>query len=245
MFNTTDLVTDTVKLENVFYIDDVTRLFNIDFEAENYIVIDGQSTTYRMSAGAAETFAKAYSNDNATLYFTEKEVYLSEGDGALSMATINSGIVGDFKIVTDDANLLTVDGSTVYYISELYENNGYTCGDLYSYSNTTKTRLAKDVMYYSINLYNDGMILAYTEYEGSSGYELTMIDSKGEDMRIADNVTQYIRVDKSTILYISDGDLYYYNGKEKNKIGRDVDWLWSLKEMEIIHTLGWNDYYYK
>lgn len=59
------------------------------------------------------------------------------------------------------------------------------------------------------------MMLAYTGYESSSGRELSMINAKGESTLIGDNVTQYIRVDKSTLLYISDGDLYSYNGKKK------------------------------
>ena len=197
-----------------------------------------------MSAGAAETFAEAYDNDYATLYFANKDVYLSEDDGTLSIASISGGVVGDFKNVTDDAVVLSVDGSTLYYASGSYQNSDVTYCDLYSCSSGTSTRLARDIMLSNINLYSDGVILAYTGYRSYYGYELTMIDAKGDATLIADNVTQYIRVDKSTLLYISDGDLYYYNGKEKSFVRSGVVWFWCQNAMEIVHTFGWYDYGY-
>ncbi len=243
VFNTTDLVTETVRLENVSSAYDVRSLFAIDNEAENYIIL-ANGTSCRMSVGAAETFAEAYGNDYATLYFTNKEVYLREGNGALSMATISGGVVGDFTIVTDDAEVLSVDGSTLYYASGSYQNNDVTYCDLYSYSNGNSVRLARDIILNNINLYSDSAVLAYTGYRSYSGYELTLINSKGETTLIGDNVTQYIRVDKSTLLYISDGDLYVYNGKEKKLVRSEVDWLWSQNAMEVLHTFGWYDYDY-
>lgn len=243
IFNTTDLVSDTVRIENVFSTYDVRRLFDIDLEAENYVVL-ADGTCGRMSAGAAETFAEAYNNSYATLYFTNKEVYMSEGNGALSMAKISGSVVGDFSIITDDAEVLTVDGSTLYYAAGTYQNNSVTYCELYSCNSGTSTRIATDVILGNINQYSDGVILAYTGYRNYYGYELTMINSKGETTLISDNVTQYIRVNKSLLLYISDGDLYFYNGKEKKMVRENVDFLWSQNAMEIDHTFGWYDYGY-
>ena len=236
-FNTVDMISETIALEHVVNGYDIRNLFEINHEAENHIIL-ADGTSCRMSSNAAETFAEAYNNGYATLYFTNKEVYMSESNGALSMATISGGVVGDFAIVTDDAEILTVDGSTLYYASGSYQNNDVTYCDLYSCNNGTSTRMARDVMLNNINLYSDGVILAYTGYRSYSGYELTMIDSKGETTLIGDNVTQYIRVDKSTLLYISDGDLYSYNGKEKKMVRSEVDWLWSQNSMEIDNTFG-------
>lgn len=243
VFNTTDLVSETVELENVSSTYDVSSLFSINNEAENYIVLS-DGTSCRMSVSAAENFAEAYDNGFATLYFTNEEVYLSESNGALSIAAINGGVVGDFTFITDDADVLTMDGSTLYYASGSYLNSDMTYCDLYSYSNGTSTRLARDVILDGLNLYSDGVILAYTGYRSYYGYELTMIDSNGEVTLIGDNITQYIRVDKSTLLYISDDDLYSYNGKEKNMVRSDVDWFWSQNSMDILHTFGWYDYDY-
>jgi hypothetical protein len=243
LFNTTDMITDTVDIEDVYSTYDVRDLLYIDYEAENYILLS-DGTICRMSSEAAETFSEAYDADYAMLYFTTKGIYMSESNGALSAATVKSGVVGDFELIADDAEILETDDTTIYYASDVYQNNYISYGDLYSYSNGTGTRLARDIMVEDINLYGDGVILAYTGYRSSSGYELTMIDSKGEATIIADNVTQYIRVDKSTLLYISDDDLYCYDGKTRTMVASDVDYVWSLESMEIENTLGWYDYDY-
>lgn len=241
IFNTTDMITETVKIENTSSADDVRSLFDIDSEVENYIILsDGKLR--RVSVGAAETFAEAYDNDYATLCFTNKEIYFSDGDGSLSIATITDDVISDFEIFNDNAEIMAVDGSTLYYASDPYQNNNIIYCDLYSYSNGTCTCLARDIMLTNINLYNDGVILAYTGYRNNFGYELTMINSKGETTFIGDNVTQYIRVDKSTLLYISDGDLYFYNGREKKMVRSEVDWFWSRNSMEILYTFGLADF---
>lgn len=239
-YNTTQMITEKIDLEDVYLISDVRDLLQVDRKAENYIIL-ANGTSCRMSAAAAEVFGgSVYAN----LYFTDGEAYMCEDDGTLSMAEIRSGSVGDFKIVTDDAEILDRDDSTLYYASGSYKSGGVTYCDLYSCTDGTSTRLARDIMYSNINLYSDGVILAYTGYRDYSGYELTMIDAKGNATRIGDEVTQYIRVDKSTVLFISDGDLYSFDNKERAKVRNDVDWLWSKNSMQIDCTFGWNDFEY-
>ncbi len=248
MFNTTDMISNTVKLENLFSFDDVYSLFSIDEEAENYIAL-ADGTVVRMSDSAAESFSTAYYDSFARLYFRNSEVFLSEGDGTLSVATISGGTVGDFSAVTDDADIVSFDEDALYYASGLYDNNGMTYCDLYSYDKNENTRIARDVMGENVNLYDDGVVLAYTGYRSHYGYELTMFDSKGEPTLIGEDITQYVRIDKSTLLYVSDGELYSFNGKEKKLIASDVDWLWSKNSMGIGKTLGYeaggyfDDYY--
>lgn len=113
VFNTTDLITEKVKLENVFSVSDVQKLFDINNGAENFIIL-ADGTSCKMSSKAAETFAAADDSDSVALYVTKKEVYMSEDNGALSVAVVSGGVVGDFSIVTDDAEVLSVDDSTLY-----------------------------------------------------------------------------------------------------------------------------------
>ena len=56
----------------------------------------------------------------------------------------------------------------------------------------------------------------------------------GNKVRIAEDVTWHIRVDKKTVLYLSDGELYIFNGKDKTRIGTDVDIVWCSKYMKPI-----------
>lgn len=244
VFNKPELVTKTVRLEDVSSIYDVMELFYIDYEAENYILPLSGTTVGQMSAGAADTLYEAGENGYFNLYFTDKAVYMSEESGALSEAPVSGGVVGDFSIITDDAEILNVDDSTLYYASGVYVNNDCSYCDLYSYTNGKSTRLARDIMLDTISLYEDGVLMVYTGYRNYYGYELTMIASDGTAKIIGDNVTQYVRVDKSTLLYISDGDLYSYNGKEKKMVETDVDWLWTLHSMKVEQQLGMYDYCY-
>ena len=247
MFNTSEQITDTVDLTNVSWTSSVTDLFNLDYELQNYVVTTDGGNTYQMSASAAESFAEAYDEYYAELYFVDKNVYMGssyEEGCALSVATITDGHVDDFTLITDDAYLVEADGSTVYYASECYDNDGNTYCDLYIYDGKESTRLAQDVLFRNITLYENGDILAYTGYRSRSGYELTMFNSKGEKTLIGDGITQYVRVDKSTLLYISDEDLYVFNGKSKSLVHTDVEWLWSMDSMDVKYVFGAYDYYY-
>ena len=162
---------------------------------------------------------------------------MSEENGTLSVAAVSDGTVGDFSIVTDDAEVLGVDGSTLYYLGNSYESDERTFGDLYSCTSGDSTRLAKDVMRGGINLYDDGSILAVTGYGGLSGNEFSLIDPEGETTVIEDRITVWLRVDESLLLYISDGDLYSYDGEEKNLIQDDVDCVWSRNSMETLKSV--------
>ncbi len=247
MFNTSEHIADTVDITNVTSISSVTQLFDVNYELQNYVVTTDNATTYQMSASAAETFAEAYGEYDADLYFAGDKVYMSSDreDSPLSVAAITDGKIDDFTILTDDAAIISVDGSTIYYSSEYYENNDYPYCDLYSYDGKESKCLAQDVLFDNINLYENGDVLAYTGYRNYSGYELTLFNSNGEKTIIGDNITQYIRVDKSTLLYISDDDLYVYDGKSKSLVHTDVEWLWSLNSMGIQQSFGYyeNDSY--
>ena len=238
IFNTTDLITKKIKIEDVSSTYDVMKMFWIDYTADNHIILS-DGTSCSMSKLAREDLEEAVS---PSLRFTNKEVYMINDNDTLFRAAIRDGVVGDFSVVTDDVVFLTMDGSTLYYISEYYEKGDTVYCNLYSCDRGTVTCLAKDVVFENINLYSDGTILAYTGYRKLSGYELTMINKKGESTLIADGVRAYVRVDKSNLLYISDGDLYSYNGKEKKKVRSNVSWIWSRKSMEIDNTF--DIYYY-
>ena len=235
VFNTPELVTETVKIDEIGSAYDAGTLLNLDPGAENYVLLMNSDQICQMSAGAAQAYAEARENGRATLCFTDQEAYLSEENGALSAAAISGGTVKDFSIVTDDAEVLDVDGSTLYYVSDSHESGSRISGDLYSRTGGDSTCLVEDMVrgngpYF----YDDGVILACTGYSDRSGLELSMINADGEATEIADHITQYIRVDGSLLLYLSDGDLYSYDGGEKNLVQTDADWIWSRNVMEPL-----------
>ena len=50
---------------------------------------------------------------------------------------------------------------------------------------------------------------------------------------VADDVSVYWRLNADDLLYISDGDLYLYDGKNKELLAYDVDYVWPLKTMDM------------
>lgn len=231
IYNTVDMIDGSVPIDELYSVWDVTALFNIDYAAENYIALpDG--TTCCMSAAAADTYSEAYNNSGATLYFGKAEVYLSESNGALSVAEISGGAVGAFSLVTDDAKVAAVNDGVLYYTSGSYSNGGMTYCDLYSYAGGTSTRIARDILASTVVRYSDKTLIVDTGFRSGYGYEVTMIKPNGDVELIADNVTQIIRLDENRLLYISDGDLYYCSGKEKRMVRSDVDAVWSRNQTE-------------
>lgn len=242
MYNTIDMITEKVDIKDVSDLSGVYRIFRIDDSAENHVLLS-DGTTCKMSADAAKTFSESYADD---MCFTNKAICMIEyGDywdeyTTLSIAPIENGVAGDFSMVNDDGLLLALDDTTLYYASDIYENWDQLYGDLYSYDLKTKTNtcLATNIILKDINFYKDDTILAYTNYNSGYGYELVMIDAKGKTTLIAADVTEYIRVNESVLLYISNGNLYSYDGKEKEIVSMGVDCIWSKNEAELYYTFG-------
>ena len=248
MYNTTENFEKTMTLDDFANDYVIENIFALNLETENYVLRAGQTESWKMSKDAAETHAKVNESGYTYLYFTDKAVYMEGEDGELYVASISKNTVNDFSIITDDADVLGIAEDSLYYLDGVYENNDCSYGDLYVYSAGKENRLAKDVLQDKITIYEDGSVIVYTGYSSSSGYEMLMLNTKGEKEFTAEDVTQYIRVDKSTLLYISDGDLYVYNGKDKERVQKNVDWIWSFNSMDITRRFfGYNyaeQYYY-
>ncbi len=231
LFNTADMVTEKPLLEELSGLSQVRDLFELRADEKNKVLLtDGNVVQF--SSSAADGLYMAVENSGVeALYFTDKYMFMLEESGVLSQAEIKSGQINALSIVTDDAKVMDLVDGALYYASGVYENSGYQYCEMYVLENGKTTRLARDIMCQDITLYEDGTILAYTD--SRNGYELTMVSPKGESKLLSENVSEYIRVDKNTLLILSDGDLFCYNGKTKNLVAIDVDELWTKDKMEI------------
>lgn len=231
IFNTADMVTEKPLLEDIYYLSDLNELFELRSDAQNQVLLLDSGKVVRFSASAADNIYMAAENGDTALYFTDKYAFLSEGNGTLSQAEIKDDQIGSFAVVTDDAQVVGLREGVLYYASGVYSNNGYDYCELHSLEGGKTSRLARDIMCYNITLYEDGTILAYTDSRG--GYELTMISAKGESKLLSEGVSGYVRVDKNTLLILSGGDLFCYNGKSKTLVGVNVDQVWTQEKMDI------------
>lgn len=243
LYNTVDSVTEKVDLEDIYSYYEVEYLFDFNPEVESNVLIYSNNKTVKLPAVVAQTIVDAAERGDVALYFFEKEVLMNEEDGVLSRAEISGSSIGDFKLLADDAVVLTRSNNIVYYAANAYESSDDIYCDLYVYEKGESKRLAMDIMLEGIDIYEDGVILAETSYRSGRGYEYTLI--KGDELTIiADNVTRIARLNNSDMLYISDNDLYFYDGKDREMIATDVDNFWCLDSMPIKTYLYRSQYDY-
>lgn len=230
-FNTPDGISPKGDVNSITSAADVRDLFEIDYGDENNILFTDGSH-YKMSAGAAKTISEAEGDlSYSSLCFKGDSVYFKNPNGnALFVAPINQGIVGDFSLLTDNGGIAQYGSKGEFYCT--YLDDGYDYCDLYLHQGSQNTLLADNIVQENINIYSDGIIMAYT-----NGRELAMIDSDGKKNIIADDVTQYIRSGQSTLIYISDGDLYLYNGKEKKLLQSNAEYVWSANYVPISEII--------
>ena len=245
LFNTPEIIDRTIPIEDVESIYDVMDLLTVDYSRENYLLNQVTGSIWRISAEAADAIADCQNRRYANLYCgTEPVVYLSEGNGILSVAKVENGQVGAFRLIDDSAAFLGFDGTTLYYGTNIVETSNAHYGDFCAYSGGSSRVLARDVILDStFYLYEDGAVLAYTDRD-SSGNTLTLFSKDGTPTRLADGVAgEYIRVNESTVLYLSDGDLYCWDGKQPRRVCVGVDKIWSRDSVESSSYVYIDEYY--
>ena len=218
------------NLEDYFLDDMDASKLNLYSEAAN--------TTVPLTEEAMEIIRE---NDYPRLYCVKDQIILSPNAygeaGALYAATIKKGELGSFSQIADDAEIETYDEDCFYYITGEYDKGDNSYADLYCYENGESKRLAQDALGDEmVRVYKDGVISLYTDHN-QNGYELTLLQKDGTKNLIADEVTEYLRVDKDTLLYLSDGDLYCYDGKEKKRVATDVDCFWAKSSAELDRSV--------
>ena len=246
IFNTKDMITATKTIDEIdWYIGD---LVYVNPEDENYILTYWSDTPFVMSSSAADTFADALENEYSyvSLYAPDNSLILKSDSGELYEAVIDGTSIKGFDLIADCVDSVTFIDNKIYYYSDSYESGGAYFADFYVYENEKATLLAQDILSYGVQVFEDGVILAYTDYESRDGYEVTMFTPNGDKTVIGDEITMYTRIDSKTILFISDGDLCCYNGKEKVLIQTDVDYFWCKNYMKPVNFYNYSsyDYYY-
>lgn len=233
VFTTKDYADGKIKMSNVRSVDSVKDMFEPSREKDNRAINLLTSKEFELPKKAFEKYEEIYSKGYAEFHFGKQSVYINgedhDEDGELWVAEIKNSTVGEFKKIDDGASFGEEKDGIAYYVKNRHDEEEFIyleyC-DLYAYDGKESKCLAKDVINtYSINVFDDETVLAYT----AKG-ELSMFDKNGENTVIADDVTQFCRTDKN-VVYISDGDLYRYDGKRKTRIKSDVS-VFFCKEAE-------------
>lgn len=238
-------VEDLVSLVNV---DEVSSASEVEYElssdVERYSRIllyrtDEQKTVEMSTESASMMMDDGYIDD---IVFAGQNVFVQNSESVLYVSPIEDGVADSFTVVSDTGLILGAKDGKLYYREGYYtddKNNEYA--DLCVYENGESSRLLTDVNPYSIWVYEDGSVVAKTYQDLDGTGELVLLDAKGEQTVLADEVGSFVRPDASELLYISDDDLYLYDGKEKSRVATDVERIWCRETMKPVLGAGSND----
>ncbi|MEG2455086.1 MAG: hypothetical protein RSC08_02435, partial [Oscillospiraceae bacterium] len=218
-----DMKTEKIKIEDVTDINDVYSWYNSEQPA-----VDTDLRYYTIGAAAEGELEQEGNWTMLGLLSGGKELILKlTENGELVSYPVQDGVLGKPTSVAEDASfqLISEDEKALYF----YEDVSDGAGDLCRYQDGTAKTLASDVCASDgirmNGVYTDDVVLALRDLS-SSGGTLTLFRD-GESTRVADDVTYYLRLSAQNILYLSDGNLYFYNGKEKQRLSSDVSMVWS------------------
>lgn len=123
------------------------------------------------------------------------------------------------------------DGKTALYLfTETEADNNYnTLGDFSVYRDGKLETIAKEV-YGAVVLDESGATYVFTDVDSEYNIELAVLQD-GKPVTISDEAEDSgIFLDGGRLLYVSDSDLYLWDGKESCRIARDVEYVWTSYE---------------
>lgn len=240
IYNTMDMMNKKMDIADCTDISDVVALFDIDYSAENYLLLENNENVVRISEKSAEILKQSNSSENTNYLLlepTESKIYLNLTGEEIYEGNIENGEINNLECIAKDGKIAELgEDGTLYYWSNQYQYGDRNYGDLYEYKEGQEKRLAQDIIQSVVSIYDDGVILAWGGGTGDSA-EVCMIDSNGDKQVIADEAQNYLRIDERSILYLSNGELYRYDDQGITNISHDVEGFWSLNCMEPIQNI--------
>ncbi len=243
LYNTVDMITEKIDIDEISNASIADSIFDISPYAQNYVLLVEDDTICQMSEEAAEAYGEAYENEGgAMLYFHGDDVLMrcnseNSSTGKVLVSKISDGKVGDFTtILSDDALVRYSSDGKLCYETNYYTSGGKTYGDFYTYENGESTLLLTDILGSGTLFYRDGSILAFSDANSNESYEITILNKNGKETIVDKDITLFSRLDESTAMYISDGDLYFYDGKESSLVKSEVDYFWCKDHYSPTYT---------
>lgn len=238
LYKTAEQISGTVTIEDFTNVkSEIENILSISDETDAWMVHPSQNTSLYLNAQDIVRESGEGSLTDASFYASDDTVYMHIGtSGVLAAAPIEKGTIGEFTEIDTANRVFFLKNNVLYYGVTA---DGYYI-DLYTYANGNSNRLAKHILLYYSQLYEDGTVLGYdgNDLFQSDGYEMRLFDADGNSKRIADQVTSFSRQEDGSILYISDGDLFRYTDGEKSRILRDVAQFWIRDKMEPVSLMS-------
>ncbi len=231
------------------------EVFDQVFEQINksgiYILSLQTGEKIHITGNAADELQDMEDEEYATnIYVSENDILLEHNDyeedeSNLFTASIEENEIKEWKYLSEKGLGEISEDSKLYYTNEYYENNGGIYCNMYSLEKGESKCIAQNAICQKIQLYEDGQVVTCTDYEDGAGYELTLVNSKGTNKQVGEEVSDYVRCDDNRIIYLSDDNLYSYIKGKSKKIAYDIDAFWcsdTLKEIQMsgVERRGYN-----
>lgn len=198
-----------------------------------YYRYDGNDKEYYQYVGGKESRLKLDEDSNirGMYVLSSKEVVLDldvDGDKILQVYSVGKdGLTAGEELTDGDkfyvAGVGTYKGKdALYYFTDMTSSGDE--GELVCYSNGKTTSIAKDAS--GVVLLDDGKTVIKMEVDGSDVSLYEVKDGKGKN--IADEVSYGLFLGSKQIVYISDGDLYVWNGSKSEKLANDVSIVYGI-----------------
>lgn len=234
-FLTVDQVTNKIAIQDISSPYDVVDMIN-SMNSGTVALFDFKSGKM-VATMNGEDFSEA-----TDLHICGNTLLMVNKDEELLSAPLSNGNAGSLSILAENVQIdVQIDDDTLYYYADVYDNSdGESFGDYYCYANGTSTLIVRDTQTSNVTIYKDGPTFAGTRTgqneKDQSVYEINIINEDGESTYLADGLTQLFCLGKNKILYVSDGDLYFYNGKERKHLAENVDYVWYTGELQEIQN---------
>lgn len=222
----------------------VADIEELEYSDEVYELLESQAgdedPVWYVNVGGTESeldFDTRKVQSVSDLYLLEgKDVLIRVWDGETSVLesyTLAESGLTFAKAVSDDADYIwsgSFEGKEALYFMEEYDEERCE-GDLICFADGQRREIVRNVCN-AYFLKDGGVAYALGEREPlddySAVYEL-QVKQGDKWVAVADDCQKYIQIlDSERVLYISDDDLYLWDGKENRRIARDVLSVWAV-----------------
>ncbi|WMT40842.1 hypothetical protein RE628_27755 [Paenibacillus sp. D2_2] len=197
-----------------------------------YIILNG-GLEQEMTGEAEGYYGFQFSLDGKKLYYMEGD--LSKSSGTLVVSDALDGKLGNRKVIDENVDQYRILDGVIWYYKDVKDGKG----ELATYSDGKKTKIAFDVQIGNTAIYpEDNTVLYIADYNTKRHMgSLYSKHGQGESVKINDDVSFYNYDKGNHLFYITDysvskksGDLWEYRGKnEKKLIDNSVETMLPLR----------------
>lgn len=220
-------VSQVADLKDLAYADEVYNLMGTA-EREWYQNIGGVESPMKLDEDSEVDGLFVLNGSEAVLSLYE------DGESILKAYTLNKNELTPGSTITDEEyrglSVGTWKGKDVlYYFTDVDSDS--SSGELMRYGNGEKTSVAKDACQVTI-LADSGAVFKVEDQKYNSRKDISegslylMKDGKGTRITDEADLAEIAYLGANRVLYISDGDLRLWTGKDSEKLASDVNTFW-------------------